>query len=676
MRHISFDESSVLREFARIAEEKGLIKTAQDVPQARGDITDAPPPGESAGITEIETGYKDESGQRYAPRAGDKPASAASVLAQGQAGPALTLAAKGAAGAKLTKNPGKAAQTTLNELYAFAKTYKGRDGLDPLVGAVSEYLVTLGVPSKMVQAEMGKVAKYFDQMGGGRSDSLAPPADDGMTASASKDDASSLYDVSKETGEQLVEKAHPGGGTRTELTHSKTDENLVETIVEQQAKDVEVANSVPKGVHATLTNLADKLDKMGYISAADKVDKIISTAGPADDAGMAAQIGKSMTNFPAASGGGAGRAPGAIMSRVGPAAARAGGAAARGVGMAAGLGMAALPWLAGGAAVAGAGLAGYFLYKDLAAAETTLDGVIDRLGDLDPNPQAAPVVQQWITTLQGLKPNLKIPQASTDSETQKGIAQQRLQGLTQVAQSLTALQKQYMSDIKPNLTDWGMDASQAEKVIINAARAAWASVDQVKSKMPKVEEAAAKQKEVEKTEGEGEGSVGKPEKKRKGRDPKVRKWQQDYNKILGLKRGDPKFLAPDGILGRNTRGAGYPKLPTAPAAGEAKKEEGAGVPPPPDAPPPTRKDRQNMYQESLNLLDKRYHQFKGKKRISVDDQWDGVRQKVWEMAKAGKHTPEMIAEMFDVTKMKELRRGPSGLAPPAMPKPRMSRPTG
>lgn len=81
---------------------------------------------------------------------------------------------------------------------------------------------------------------------------------------SAKDDTGKYYDISGETGEQLVEKAHPGGGTKTELTHSKTDENLVETIVEQQKKDVEVARSVPKGTYATLVNLYAKLHKMGH----------------------------------------------------------------------------------------------------------------------------------------------------------------------------------------------------------------------------------------------------------------------------------------------------------------------------------------------------------------------------------------------------------------------------
>ncbi|HEC63743.1 MAG TPA: hypothetical protein ENI23_00450 [bacterium] len=88
------------------------------------------------------------------------------------------------------------------------------------------------------------------------------------------------YDVTGETGEQLIESAHPGGGTRTELTHSKTEENLIETIVEQQKRDIEVARSIPKGTYAALISLYDVLNKMGhkeYLGGLVKTIKRIAT---------------------------------------------------------------------------------------------------------------------------------------------------------------------------------------------------------------------------------------------------------------------------------------------------------------------------------------------------------------------------------------------------------------
>lgn len=92
--------------------------------------------------------------------------------------------------------------------------------------------------------------------------------------SAAKDEGQK-YDVTGETGEQLVEKAHPGGGTKTELTHSKTDENLVETIVEQQKRDIDVVNKMPKGTYAALVGLADRLDKLGLYTEASEVDNML-----------------------------------------------------------------------------------------------------------------------------------------------------------------------------------------------------------------------------------------------------------------------------------------------------------------------------------------------------------------------------------------------------------------
>ncbi len=88
-----------------------------------------------------------------------------------------------------------------------------------------------------------------------------------------KGNSGGVYDVSGETGEQLIDSAHPGK-MRTELT-SKTDENLVETIIEQQVRDIEVANSIPKGTYAALVSLVAKLNKMGYSKQAEPLKKMI-----------------------------------------------------------------------------------------------------------------------------------------------------------------------------------------------------------------------------------------------------------------------------------------------------------------------------------------------------------------------------------------------------------------
>jgi hypothetical protein len=88
-------------------------------------------------------------------------------------------------------------------------------------------------------------------------------ARDSVKTAKSPSTDTSLYDVSGETGEDLVETAHPGGGTKTEVG-SKTTENLVETIVEQQEADIAAVNKKPTGAYAMINSLYNELSKMGY----------------------------------------------------------------------------------------------------------------------------------------------------------------------------------------------------------------------------------------------------------------------------------------------------------------------------------------------------------------------------------------------------------------------------
>lgn len=489
MKHIGFDESTVLGEYARIASEQGFIKVAAENP----------------------------------------------LLAETQ---------------------------RLNQLFAdLMKKYDNLDKVRPLYELEVAKSVA-GLKKRFGDhPEIAKFEQEVRKMGVSEKEGIT----DVITPSASKESELSksaegkLYDVSGETGEQLIDSAHPGGGTRTELTHSKTDENLVETIVEQQKRDIEVAQRVPKGTYAALKDLHTKLEKLGvntkqlnklsniidlvytpeeFIyyklaklsddldaigshSAADKVDNlIILAADPLSDI-----IPNVVTKFPAGAGGGAGRAPGAIMSRLGPAAG--------------GLGAAALPWLGVAGAAAGVGLAGYFLYKELRAAENTLDGLIDRLEDLDPNENAKGSVQGWISTFQQMKSKMVIPQASPDADTQKQIVQQRASDLQEVASQLTSLQQQW-PQIEPNLTDMFFDKGQAKKVLDQTSARIGQLAQQAAAKLPQVEEAAEAQKKEEAKGTSGKG-VPKPESKPKG------SWRQRvvtdfgtaykfshwYNKIIG-----------------------------------------------------------------------------------------------------------------------------------------------
>jgi hypothetical protein len=87
-----------------------------------------------------------------------------------------------------------------------------------------------------------------------------------------------LYDITGETGEQLIGEAHPGGGPT--MVPSKDEGGKVETIVEEQKKMLKVVNTQPSGKQAIfvvqqLVALANRLDTAGKTEAALLVDKTI-----------------------------------------------------------------------------------------------------------------------------------------------------------------------------------------------------------------------------------------------------------------------------------------------------------------------------------------------------------------------------------------------------------------
>jgi len=538
MKHIGFDESTVLSEYARIANELGLVKTAEedkDKDKKKKKEGDEPKDEDKKDEEESEDDEKDQDAdgpklQGLTPM--PKTLEEAMRLPPGPMRDSHVKRLMSGSGKFKVDGPPAAPASPLGDAMKGVKAplstppLAGPRDMGPAAAPKSRTVAPIQTKPNAPNIDLGP-KKDIPVVNPGktssRKDELAKEAD------------GKIYDVSGETGEQLVDSAHPGGGTRTELSHSKTDENLVETIVEQQARDLEVARSVPKGTYAALvtlheklekmgykeilaplksaidkvattdliithnlTTLANKLDSKGYVDAANHVDMLLALAGPAEHAKMLAQ---SLPAWPAA-GGGAGRAPGAIMSRLGPAASKVGGAAA-GIG---GLALKALPWLASpalGIGIAGGatvGIAAYFIGKDLFYMSGTLDNLIDRFGDLDPNEQAAPVVNQWVGELNRLKGKLTIPKASIDAETQKQIVQQRAKDTQEIAQSLSALQQQWASDIKPNLTDWGFDASQAEQVLNNTVTKFTQMAAQVAAKAGQAGKAADQQKAVEKQE--------------------------------------------------------------------------------------------------------------------------------------------------------------------------------
>lgn len=239
MRHISFDESTVLNELVKIAHKDGLVKVAQE--EAPAPIPGQPAPPAVPMQKKEHVDIKEISKVVQLPKV-------------------LNM---------LVSNSLPVRRRKIQELYTGL--------LYAAAGYVSQYHNAAGLKPGLPSAS--KVAEYFakfiadhvnskyganvnqNQIANSILGAKSAEKENDMVKSAEGD---KYYDITGETGEQLIEKAHPGGGTRTELTHSKTDENLVETIVEQQKKDLEVARSVPKGTYAKLMNLYGVLTKMGH----------------------------------------------------------------------------------------------------------------------------------------------------------------------------------------------------------------------------------------------------------------------------------------------------------------------------------------------------------------------------------------------------------------------------
>jgi len=86
-----------------------------------------------------------------------------------------------------------------------------------------------------------------------------------------------LYDITGETGEQLIDKAHPGGGPT--MAPAADEGGKVETIVEEQRKNIERATKAPTGKYAfvvrQLVSLANRLEGEGKANAVASVDKAL-----------------------------------------------------------------------------------------------------------------------------------------------------------------------------------------------------------------------------------------------------------------------------------------------------------------------------------------------------------------------------------------------------------------
>lgn len=89
------------------------------------------------------------------------------------------------------------------------------------------------------------------------------------------------YDIFKEEGKDLIEKAHPKKAV--EIAEAMGAGGVIENQIEQQEKDIEIATKMPTGaligVHAELvkelTNRANELEEKGKVKEALRIDETI-----------------------------------------------------------------------------------------------------------------------------------------------------------------------------------------------------------------------------------------------------------------------------------------------------------------------------------------------------------------------------------------------------------------
>ena len=276
MRSITFDESTVMREFARIAGEQGLIKTAQ-IPPAPQGLQPAKPqpkpmdqfkgildtvkqtmtgdPGQSQQLKDVVNKVL-PSGQSADDDADDGMAKLQQLIAELSKNPDL-----------LNKSPDLKAMVDKVKATLPTTTMEPKT-LPEAASPTTQSSSPTATPER----------KDIPDMPLGQKTEMPLP----KISSRIEKQADGVYDVTGETGEKLIDSAHPGN-MHTEVTERKDDDgNLVETIVEQHEADKEVAHSqrFPKGTYSSLRALQEKLSKLGHtdvLPALEEIIKLVAT---------------------------------------------------------------------------------------------------------------------------------------------------------------------------------------------------------------------------------------------------------------------------------------------------------------------------------------------------------------------------------------------------------------
>ena len=298
MRNISFDESSVLTEFARIAN-KSLVKTAESAPTAPA----APTAPTGSPLTKpVVLPAVAQKAKETADKAKREEALKGTFQALTGPNPLATQKADDMmpqdVNALLDRTTAidDARKNDVKSVLAGGIDDTNKNRWDKAIAEIQDKDPELFAALQTKKPELFMTKKILSK----RDVEMSKTATEG-------------YDVSGETGTDLVDSAHPGN-MHTEMAH-KDEGNLVETIVEQQEADKEVALANPRGTYATLMglrdrlmvqgnedvvaeldaaiklvatpeevlkyqliSLANKLDAAGFVEVADRVDALIKTA--------------------------------------------------------------------------------------------------------------------------------------------------------------------------------------------------------------------------------------------------------------------------------------------------------------------------------------------------------------------------------------------------------------
>lgn len=168
--------------------------------------------------------------------------------------------------------------------------------------------------------------------------------------------------------------------------------------------------------------------------------------------------------------------------------------------------------------------------------DDNLTDLIDRLGALDPNDNVAHIVQSWMKDLESFKPVMAIPQSSPDPKVRAQVNGQKLEALKQLEVYMRTMVGQWNSDIKPNLTDLGWDAAQAEdaltKTMAKVTQAIQLTKQQAQTSGQAIAKNVAKKVQQKKVKEQTKGVSGKGRQKTKS--PYILGLQRAINDINGI----------------------------------------------------------------------------------------------------------------------------------------------